>query len=708
MAISQMTKADLDARVSVTVFADRCAGCQECVIRCPVEALSMDPERWIAVADSSACVGCRQCVRSCPFSAIVVEGPMLVAPRSTLSDHHASAIEGDIAEVRGGFADLAQAQLEAQRCLECPDPTCVRGCPAHNDIPGFIGAVAKGDLVRAREILSLTSCLSGACSRVCDWGSQCEGSCTWSLAGGQGVAVGKIERFISDNTDFPNVLTKAPANSRRVAVVGAGPAGIGAAYELTKQGASVEVFEQDEHSGGVMRWGIPSYVLPGDAWHPTLDALGAAGVQFHNGASITPEMVTDLSGTFDAVILSAGAMAGIQPRANGLDLDGVVDATTFLDRAKSTLEGQDGAHFDLEGKRIIVLGAGNTAMDVARSALRLGASATAVDWMDERFSRARKDEIIEAREEGVEVLFLRTVLGIDPNETGGVGGVVVAKTEQSGPLATPKVLEGSSHQIQADMVVLAMGYRVEEAWKALPSSVALGVMPTLSGMADRAWIASGYFFGSTSLANLALGRERSREVSAFPVSRHVWAVGDLKVGPSTVVTAMAQGMSAARGVMGGLHNVDPIEGDDPTSEVLVVFDGADSSPRDFTGALKTALNSQGLGVASVKTTLMTLNQLVEPQVVILCFDDSHLPLMKSPSALRMERFALELPPLHGKTVVPICIHTHSTSEALKRISAILEAKGAKVEPVNPVSPKRLDTEASSLADRLSKSLSVSS
>jgi ferredoxin len=228
------------AQPHVTVLTDRCAGCQECVIRCPSGALAMDADRWVAVADDALCVGCRQCERTCPFSAITVEGPLAVTARTDCEPQYPGKLNGDTSEVRPGFDSWDQALAEASRCLECPDPTCVRGCPAHNDIPSFIAAIHDGDLSRAHEVLRRTSVLPDICSRVCDQAAQCEGACTWSLAGGTPVAIGKLERFVADHAPVPPPAQAKPVGTGlSVAVVGSGPAGIGAAWELVEEALGV-------------------------------------------------------------------------------------------------------------------------------------------------------------------------------------------------------------------------------------------------------------------------------------------------------------------------------------------------------------------------------------------------------------------------------------------------------------------------------------
>ena len=191
--MSMITR-DIRTKPHVIVNEERCVGCQECIVRCPTEALSLDTVRWLAAADDDKCIGCRQCVRTCPFCAVTVEGPVVVVGRTRWNVTAKPVEPGDVSEVRPGLTST-EAEAEAKRCLDCPDPTCVYGCPAHNDIPGFIGAVREGDLERAESIIARTSCLPDICSRVCDWSRQCEGGCTWALAGEAPVAIGRLERF---------------------------------------------------------------------------------------------------------------------------------------------------------------------------------------------------------------------------------------------------------------------------------------------------------------------------------------------------------------------------------------------------------------------------------------------------------------------------------------------------------------------------------
>ena len=550
-------------RPYVRVLTDRCAGCQECVIRCPTGALSMDTGRWVATADSDLCVGCRQCVRTCPFSAIVVDGPVLVGERLEPGVAHPAALFGNVSEIRPGFASWVDALAKADRCLQCPDPTCMRGCPAHNDIPGFIAAIRNRDLEGAHEILRRTSVLPDICSRVCNQAAQCEGACSWSLAGGTPVAIGRLERFVADTLPVPPPAPAAVTGELSVGIIGSGPAGAGAAWELIEAGASVTVYEKDAAPGGLCNWGIPDFTLPETVAARPWRQLVTAGVDLRSGIEIHPEDLDRLLVIHDAVIAAHGASVPLRLSVPGAELDGVTDATTFLKGAKLALE--DGGDPDsfrtglglpaagTPAPHVLVLGAGNTAMDVARTARRLGLDATCVDWLDERFALARPDELAEARHEGVQVRFRSTLTKLDGSD-GRVRRATLASTAQHRANKRPKILTTAPEVVDVDLVVMAMGYRADPAFAAgLPGTP---VRRKATGMPDRRWSASGILAAPASafadhnpVGTLALGREIGLWAAALPVTERLWAVGDALIGPATVVEAMAQGRRAAAAVL---------------------------------------------------------------------------------------------------------------------------------------------------------------
>lgn len=546
----------------VTILLDRCAGCEECVVRCPTAALTMDSVTWTAVADDGACVGCRQCQRTCPFSAIFVEGPVLVASRAETMVHHPVVLEGSLEETRGGIGGWAGAIAEADRCLVCPDPTCVRGCPVHNDIPGFIGALREGDLDKAHLILRRTTVLPDVCSRVCDQSIQCEGACTWSLAGENPVAIGALERFIADNSPVPPLeRTSDSGAGLKVAVVGSGPGGIAATWELAQAGAEVTVFEKDEEPGGLLRWGIPDFTLPDNISSRPWDALVEGGVALRTNHAVDPSEMESLLNTHDAVVLANGAEIPIRPPIEGSELEGVWDSTEFLSLARKAL--RDGtpllekewrlAKIARRDPTVLVVGAGNTAMDVARLARRLGVRAICVDWMDRRFAPVRPDELEEATLEGVEVLF-STTIGRIVGLAGHVSGVKLSSTRQRRSSKSPRVVKEESRTENVDLVVFAMGYRRDGTfgrWLSGPSA-----QSPIQDTPDRRWQASGVlsagkvaFARHQAIGSVSMRREERRILASRGASKRVWVVGDALVGPCTVVEAMAQGKSAAQAVL---------------------------------------------------------------------------------------------------------------------------------------------------------------
>jgi glutamate synthase (NADPH/NADH) small chain len=532
----------------VKVIAERCVGCQECIIRCPTQAISMNFAEWIASVDHSLCVGCRQCERTCPFSAIRVEGPLVVAERNAPSPPVGQVTAGDVTDLRPGFANLDEAVKEAQRCLNCPDPTCMRGCPAHNDIPGFIEAIRNKDLERAMTIILETSCLPDICSRVCNWPSQCEGACSWALAGGQPVAIGKLEQFVADNTRIPPLK---PLSHRgqglSVGIIGSGPAGIAAAWELASAGASVTIYERGAAPGGVIQWGIPLYVLPDKVAQRPVQALVDDGIKFRLNTQVTPEMLTDLFEKHDAVIAALGAPVPERPRVPGESLEGVIDATTFLTRArKALIEGM--ILPEIRGKHVLVLGGSNTAIDVARNILRLGGKPIIIHRREERFSRARPDEIADAKREGVEFRFATNIARLE-GQDGKLKRAVLVTTRQNRAGSATETVKGTEQSLEVNILVVATGYSLDSRFSEL-----LGRLPVKQPLSDRLlpdrrWLGSGILTGKKQIGNLAWEREYGLRISARPRRQNLWIVGDALIGPSTVVGSMAQGRSAARAIL---------------------------------------------------------------------------------------------------------------------------------------------------------------
>ncbi len=719
------------ASPAVTVLIDRCAGCQECVVRCPTEALTMDTGRWVAVADSARCVGCRQCVRTCPFSAITVEGPMLVADRVATQVHLPEHLDGDVSETRRGITTWDEAVAEASRCLSCPDPTCVRGCPTHNDIPGFVAAVRQRDLDEAHRILRRTTFLPDVCSRVCDQAVQCEGSCTWSLAGGTPVAIGALERFITDNapvpppalpgtpgatgsadaSSAPGEVSASPARRRRVAapsgtstagapsvaIVGSGPAGIAAAWELLQGGAHVTVFERDAAPGGLLGWGIPDFTLPAAVAERPWDQLQAAGVDLRCSTAVDASGLERLLAEHDAVVLAHGAGMPVRPPIPGVDLAGVEDATSFLQRARTALENGDKLA-DLDkaatgsprtaatgsqrtAATVLVLGAGNTAMDVARCARRLGANAICIDWMDPRFAPVRPDELEEARAEGVDVRFSSTVVGLE-----GTGGTVavarIARTRQERADRRPVIQQGSDELVPVDHVVLAMGYRLDPELS--HDDLGRPFVKQAPELPDRRWTGSGIlaapapsFARHQPVGRLALARETARVTAALPRRERLWVAGDALVGPSTVVEAMAQGREAARAVLA--HR--PRRPGAPRPEiahVVVAYDSVGGRTASCARAVADLLGADGTTVEILPLKQVDTMTLARADLLVLgTWTEGFVVAGVGPSRTT-RRWLADLPPIAGLRVATFCTYGVTPRGTLGIMRTLIEARGGEV------------------------------
>ncbi len=593
LPLAPIRPASAAGHARVRIDRERCVGCQECVIRCPTGALRLDPGSWIAQAEPRQCVGCRQCQRVCPYFAIEIGGPLVVAPRQEPPVLRVAPLEGDTRELRRGFAGWPEALREAERCLLCPDPTCVEGCPAHNDIPGFIAALRERDLAGARAVLRQTSVLPDVCSRVCDQRAQCEGACSWTLAGGEAVAIGRLERFVTERAGVPALTAESTAGvGCSIAVVGSGPAGCAAAWELLSAGATVTMLEQDDEPGGVLRWGIPDFTLPAAIARRPIEALRDAGLDLRTGCALGRDVGLDeLLDHHDAVLLAHGASKPLLLPLPGADLPGVEEASGFLQRAKPALAAGQRVPQIGAATVVLVIGGGNTAMDVARTVRRLGGTAIAVEWMDERFARVRPDELADARAEGVEIRFTTTVERLE-GDAHGVSAAWVRRTRQRRPDQLPRVLRGDPERLTVDRVVVALGYRVEVGVAAGVGSLPLPRLDLGHAFPNRPWTASGIFAGTASTIGLqALEREVTLAVAAAPAHTgwwarlvrrgygadlprpgrwariwrrqaalglaaaavpyegRVWVAGDALVGPSTVVGAMAQGREAARAIL---------------------------------------------------------------------------------------------------------------------------------------------------------------
>lgn len=405
------------------------------------------------------------------------------------------------------------AMEEATRCMNCPAQYCVRSCPLHNPIPEFIAKVREGDFEGAWNLLQENSPMPEICSRVCAQERQCECNCTRGIKS-EPVGIGRLERFVADYHYF-NVKEQDPvvlSNQKRVAVIGSGPAGLSCAWELRKEGFEVTVMEQEAFYGGVPVYGIPEFVLPNAMMDNLVKRLEKQGVVFQKQTKVTDADALLKQG-YDAVFAGIGASKSIQAGIDGEGLNGVYSATEYL--MKVNMEKSE----ELKHKKnVIVVGGGNTAIDAARSAKRMGAEHVYLVYRREKIDMpARKEEIAHAKEEGIEFKFL-----LSPVRINGENRVkeLVCQQMEAGPYEYPGgrriPVEVKDQQVKfaADLIIFALGYKVDPI---------KGLENTKKGA-----IKINDFY------------ETSKE--------NVYAGGDIVNGAATLVQAAADGKNAAKAI----------------------------------------------------------------------------------------------------------------------------------------------------------------
>jgi glutamate synthase (NADPH/NADH) small chain len=442
---------------------------------------------------------------------------------------------------------LEQALVEADRCLQCADEPCVRGCPVGIDIPAFIKKIAEKHPHGAYDIITDTNLLPSVCGRVCPQENQCEGVCTvgQSDTGLEPVAIGRLERFVGDTAiteGWANIPYIEP-NGLKVGIVGAGPAGMACAADMAKAGCEVIVYEAFHQAGGVLKYGIPDFRLPNTVVDAEIAKLEALGVKFECntlvGRLFTVEQMLSEMG-FAAVFVGTGAGYPSFMGIPGESLNGVLSANELLTRC-NLMRARDFPHVDTPlqpGKRVAVIGAGNTAMDALRVSLRLGAESVHCIYRRSRAEApARAEEIHHAEQEGVDFNWLTSPVEILPDGQGGVRALRCVRMELGEPDASgrrkPVVVAGSEFVFECDSVVFAIGTNANPI---LGQTCKLGL--------DK----RGYIAADDSLATSIAG---------------VWAGGDIVTGAATVIQAMGAGRRAAKAMKAwlGLRDSDAVYGE---------------------------------------------------------------------------------------------------------------------------------------------------
>lgn len=446
-------------------------------------------------------------------------------------------------EVNQGLS-LEQAVLESRRCLDCPDPGCVKGCPVHNNIPGFIKNIERRNFKSALEVLNETTVLPAVCGRVCPQEKQCEASCIYNKMKKPPVSIGNLERFVADvnramsrmqppplpSVPAPDTIDeparRAPLLAIRIAVVGSGPSGLAFAGDMAKRGYSVTVFEALDQFGGVLKYGIPEFCLPNEVVEYEIEKLRATGVEFVKdcfvGKTFSYDQLHEMG--FKGIYIATGAG---KPRFMGIpgeNIPGVMTANEYLIRLnllKSKIYGVNST--SLNEKRVAVIGGGNTAMDAVRYARRLGAKRAMIVYRrSEQEMPARAEEVRHAREEGVEFLTLHNPVEYLADENGFLRAMVLQRMELGEPDSTgrrsPLPVEGDLVEIPVDLVVVSVG--------SLPNP-------------------------PKSLPDLEMTRQGGIVVDNASMKSSapcIYAGGDIVRGPATVILAMGDGRRAAAAI----------------------------------------------------------------------------------------------------------------------------------------------------------------
>ncbi|MGB0466289.1 MAG: FAD-dependent oxidoreductase [Pontibacterium sp.] len=426
------------------------------------------------------------------------------------------------------------ASGQAHRCLECGNPYCSWKCPVHNHIPNWLKLVSEGNIIEAANLAHQTNSLPEVCGRVCPQDRLCEGACTLNDGFGA-VTIGSVEKYITDTAfamGWKPDMSQVVKTDKKVAIIGAGPAGLGCADILVRNGVTPVVFDRNPEIGGLLTFGIPEFKLEKNVMSRRREVFEEMGVEFRLNTEIGQDVsMQDLIDQYDAVFLGMGTYTYMKGGFPGEDLNGVYDALPFLISNVNHCLGfeKDPADYiDLKGQKVVVLGGGDTAMDCNRTSIRQGAESVICAYRrDEANMPGSKREVENANEEGVQFMFNRQPVEV-VGENGQVTGIKVVTTQMGEPdengRQRAEVVPGSEEILDADAVLVAFGFRPSPA----------------------PWFAD---FGIDLFDD---GRVKAPESGdfAFQTSNpKVFAGGDMVRGSDLVVTAIAEGRSAAEGIM---------------------------------------------------------------------------------------------------------------------------------------------------------------
>ena len=439
----------------------------------------------------------------------------------------------DFREIYGQF-DKEQAANQSGRCLSCGNPYCEWKCPVHNYIPDWLKLVSEGNLFEAAELSHRTNTLPEICGRVCPQDRLCEGACTLNDGFGA-VTIGSVEKYITDTAleqGWRPDMSGVTPTGKKVAIIGAGPAGLGCADILVRNGVEAVVFDKYAEIGGLLTFGIPPFKLEKDVVKRRREVMEGMGVEFRLNTEIGKDIpFQQLVDDYDAVFLGMGTYAYMKGGFPGEDLPGVYDALPFLisniDRELG-LEKDPADFIDMRDQQVVVLGGGDTAMDCNRTSIRQGADSVVCAYRrDEENMPGSRREVANAKEEGVQFLFNRQPIEV-VGENGKVVGVKVVETKLGEPdnngRRRPEPIPDSEEVLPADAVIVAFGFRPS------PSD----------------------WFDAKNVVTDEAGRVTAVEKQTFPFqtsNEKIFAGGDMVRGSDLVVTAIWEGREAAKGIL---------------------------------------------------------------------------------------------------------------------------------------------------------------